>query len=261
MNVDDLNDVECETLFHNLNLCMKRKLLRTKDVEVKFNNASVFRDVITIVARYVDLHAWGRLKSSNAVFHKTLEIYPTLQTLRTVFEPIPHNDYKLWVSNIQGLQSTCESMFFNCVKRVIIYAHAKVEKDHKKRRITPQKDPMFNSLRIVTNFDLQHELHIIEEILPKKFEQVRGGLNAWVQLPFGGVYVSYPWGYLCNPNTKNPYGNIFCEPDTWKSMLYTKERAYITHNPHCKTHDEMTKAQRVVFKIQKQQLKLLINKK
>lgn len=164
---------EMVTVFRHLDDKRKRLLLEHEygHDEVQVTKVpSIYRDILSVIAKYIDLPTFGRLKQSCKAFNQYLVEYRELATIRRYYAgdgPLPL---------VQMIR-----MFKACAMRL-------------KRQ-----------LEAMVNREVQCESLSLVAI---RYEQLRTRLPWWDIKHV--AQVRYPYGYICKTNeAKKPLGHIF----------------------------------------------------
>jgi hypothetical protein len=257
---EDLTSEECLIVFDKLPIEKKRQLLSSttaeKDISV-YTHSNLFKDIIGIIIKNIDLQSWGRLRQTCHMFNKSLKMHPRLTPVYELYERnnIAETELK---SNSHFL--TCTSFYVAHVKRFILYAHNLMNSYIEAFLANPPAPEIITRMdgsrvevfkKTPKNFDLDTSL---KELQHFSLDHIGYKKRKWHTIVFNGagssscVRISYPYGFICGPDGKNPHGNIFT--DDWKDLLHIN---YYDH-VETKAYKHMSKGQRKRFKIQKEQL-------
>lgn len=257
VSIDQLNDIECETMFNSLDLTVKHKLLKAVATNYSFNDTAVFRDVVPIIASYVDLQTWGRLRQASKTFSIALKTFQPLHVLQQLYELVTRDEIETshWISNLKRQRSTCESLFNSCAAHIIQYAHTLMNNYTKTERNSQRAQEMVqlynntNRYNERTNSNLEKQLDILSSDICRVKQNM---YTYWIYLPFFGLKIYYPYGYVCNKNTGKTYFNIFEEPERWMPLIHVVDK-YRFLCIEIVLYKGMSKQQRVDFKIRNKQ--------
>ena len=217
-----LSDVDCNDIFDRLDVNVKRRLLLSdKAVDTFFLDVTSFRDVIQVVARFVDLQTWGRLKRTCTTFNASLADYSGFSNVKKLFRvnrEFNAQSYLDWFKNTE--LRTCKRLFFIHAKRLLIHTYMLLNPTLQQiaghvlsctSNYVTIVPPFYNVS--VTLSDLASKLSCTND--RSKID----GLS-WINFDFLGIRILYPYGYVCDRFSTTVIGNIYCD-FRWLQKMFT----------------------------------------
>ena len=169
-----MDEAEMFHVFQRFNVVKKRTVLQSVisvDEMVAVSLApSVFRDILSIIIKFVGLQTFARLKQVCQDFHRYLSEYPALTKIRKFYE-------REQDTLTQEIIQCMEEMFKPCAMRLIRF------------------------LRVHSTFSIEHgDLGILE------YRSLVNRRNTWWRINHIG-HVHYPSGLICKDG--KPRGHVF----------------------------------------------------
>lgn len=176
-SVSDLDSDECLIVFKRLKRSERQQALSlffTEFIQV-YISEQLFKDVIHILSKYIDLQTWGRLRQVCKLFNRQLKSYPCTDKFVLFFPRVkwlclwikgnvyPDFDMKIYENEVLGLktrlnnQSTNIDWFHVLKKFKIAYPFGFITSGDNKARAN-LFDPNIHNLIVLTkygNFDLK----------------------------------------------------------------------------------------------------------
>lgn len=127
--LEDLDDNECVIVYSRLSTQEKRTCLGHVLPDVKnitvYTSSSLWRDILNILVRYVDLQTWSRMRRVCHMFNNNMPDFPDLKILEEVYSRVTltENDLRVWRMDNFKYREKCNLYYTACVRRLILYAH------------------------------------------------------------------------------------------------------------------------------------------
>lgn len=284
--VSDLTPEECELAFSRLDAETKRRALThvfsvqganrpdhlddhglnvqsaTEASVSLYANPQLLKDVVRIIAGYLDLTSWGRLRSSCTTFRRQLQFHPDLQRIQqflSQFSPTTPGDHGLF-----EWRYLCRQFFCVSAVRFIRFCHAKMEA-HIASFVPTVKVITRDDGTQVTLTEKTPSNFLLNEALAEARQLSSGWLGSgrntrWVTVgdsntPTARIQIRYPWGFVCKQDGKRPHGSIFF-PDEWDDVVGINKWNQLELVPF----NKMSRVRQDLFKVQTAQHKYLFNK-
>lgn len=221
--LEDLDDNECTIVYsrlttHEKRACLAHVLPDVNNITV-YTNSSLWRDILNILVRYVDLQTWSRMRRVCHMFNNNMPDFPDLKILEEVYSRVTltENDLKKWSKDDLRYRAKRNLYYTACVRRLIQYAHV----------LSPRS-------------------FILDEAMARA-RTVYETIN--VVLPFGTKKMYVTRSGFIRSNIGTIYGNVFTMD--WKNTLQARD-------PHFgvlsfKKYSQMTKSQKNHSQRQKKQ--------
>lgn len=180
--IGELTSTECDAAFSCLGVVEKRRALESisdgNTIQVH-RDTNLFRDVVTVMAPYLDIQTWGRLRSTCKTFNLALEVHPHVREIRAMLE---HGG----TLDADTLRPLVTPMHRAYLFRMLLDIRS-----------------AFGDMDIQAEFMSARQFYTMT--------------RKWYNIPFSGGKVLFPWGYICNSAGK-PVGNIFRD-QIWDSAF------------------------------------------
>jgi len=190
----ELNLDECNIVFDKFDLATKRAALASiREEFAVYTEIAPFRDVLSIIIRYVDLATWGRMRRACKMMSLHLPQYPILKQITDIFttKTITAKELGAWRHIYYSSRFDRTRIFHNQLHLFFVKLDAFVRNKFK-------RSPGF-TLNTMISFHCK-----------KKYCNVL--------FDFAKLFIHFPSGFITRRTAKTlPLGNIFL--DDWQELI------------------------------------------